>query len=44
MREMLQKAPEGNWLCEECKYAEETENRRLSKSEGVHIYYLRKIG
>ncbi|KAJ1391204.1 Zinc finger, FYVE/PHD-type [Sesbania bispinosa] len=29
MREMLQKVPEGDWLCEECKDAEETENKRL---------------
>ncbi|KAF7835260.1 Bromodomain adjacent to zinc finger domain protein 1A [Senna tora] len=28
MREMLQKVPEGDWLCEECKCAEETENQR----------------
>ncbi|KAG8647945.1 uncharacterized protein LOC110622611 isoform X4 [Manihot esculenta] len=28
MREMLQKVPEGDWLCEECKLAEETENQR----------------
>ena len=35
MREMLQKVPEGNWLCEECKYAEETENQRIGNSEVV---------
>ncbi|KAK7405940.1 hypothetical protein VNO78_07552 [Psophocarpus tetragonolobus] len=29
MREMLEKVPEGDWLCEECKDAEETENKRL---------------
>ncbi|KAL2329271.1 hypothetical protein Fmac_022698 [Flemingia macrophylla] len=29
MREMLEKVPEGDWLCEECKYAEETANRSL---------------
>ncbi|XP_048236196.1 uncharacterized protein LOC8272795 isoform X3 [Ricinus communis] len=28
MREMLQKVPEGDWLCEECKLAEETENQK----------------
>ncbi|KAJ9185636.1 hypothetical protein P3X46_005242 [Hevea brasiliensis] len=28
MREMLQKVPEVDWLCEECKLAEETENQR----------------
>ncbi|KAI4384686.1 hypothetical protein MLD38_002805 [Melastoma candidum] len=26
MREMLQKVPEGEWLCEECKFSDETEN------------------
>ncbi|XVE90390.1 hypothetical protein DITRI_Ditri20bG0073900 [Diplodiscus trichospermus] len=26
MKEMLQKVPEGDWLCEECKLAEETES------------------
>ncbi|XP_061354417.1 protein PARALOG OF AIPP2-like isoform X2 [Gastrolobium bilobum] len=29
MKEMLEKVPEGEWLCEECKDAEETENKRL---------------
>lgn len=33
MREMLEKVPEGDWLCEECKDAEENENKRLGKSE-----------
>ncbi|XVF30541.1 hypothetical protein REPUB_Repub16aG0066900 [Reevesia pubescens] len=28
MREMLQKVPEGYWLCEECKLAEETESQK----------------
>ncbi|KAJ7982627.1 putative RING/FYVE/PHD zinc finger protein [Quillaja saponaria] len=28
MREMLQKVPEGDWLCEDCKSAEESKNRR----------------
>ncbi|KAK8590024.1 hypothetical protein V6N12_024408 [Hibiscus sabdariffa] len=28
MREMLQKVPEGDWLCEECKLAEETESQK----------------
>ncbi|XP_031257241.1 uncharacterized protein LOC116115221 isoform X3 [Pistacia vera] len=28
MKEMLQKLPEGEWLCEECKFAEETENHK----------------
>ncbi|KAI4383016.1 hypothetical protein MLD38_008900 [Melastoma candidum] len=26
MKEMLQKVPEGEWLCEECKFSDETEN------------------
>ncbi|KAJ1415165.1 Zinc finger, PHD-type [Sesbania bispinosa] len=29
MRVMLDKVPEGDWLCEECQYAEETANQRL---------------
>ncbi|RYR69532.1 hypothetical protein Ahy_A03g016088 [Arachis hypogaea] len=33
MREMLEKVPEGDWLCEECKYAEETEKHRLDVEE-----------
>ncbi|XWS58705.1 hypothetical protein CRYUN_Cryun08bG0057500 [Craigia yunnanensis] len=28
MREMLQKVPEDDWLCEECKLAEETESQK----------------
>lgn len=28
MKEMLQKVPEGDWLCEECKFAEETEKQK----------------
>ncbi|XP_020230062.1 uncharacterized protein LOC109810880 isoform X2 [Cajanus cajan] len=28
MRDMLEKVPEGDWLCEECKDAEENENKR----------------
>lgn len=35
MREMLQAVPEEEWLCEECKYAEETANQRLGKHEVV---------
>ncbi|KAL4377299.1 hypothetical protein GQ457_02G039610 [Hibiscus cannabinus] len=35
MREMLRKVPEGDWLCEECKLAEETESQKQgSDSEG----------
>uniref|UniRef100_A0A2P2M0I1 AIPP2-like SPOC-like domain-containing protein n=1 Tax=Rhizophora mucronata TaxID=61149 RepID=A0A2P2M0I1_RHIMU len=30
MQEMLQKVPEGDWLCEECKSAEEIENQKQS--------------
>ncbi|XP_057456823.1 uncharacterized protein LOC130747802 isoform X3 [Lotus japonicus] len=29
MREMLEKVPEGDWLCEECKHAEGSANLRL---------------
>ncbi|XP_039006071.1 uncharacterized protein LOC120133579 isoform X2 [Hibiscus syriacus] len=28
MQEMLQKVPEGDWLCEECKLAEETKSQK----------------
>lgn len=31
MREMLQKVPEGDWVCEECKSADETENQKPGK-------------
>ncbi|XP_017622855.1 uncharacterized protein LOC108466963 isoform X1 [Gossypium arboreum] len=35
MREMLQKVPVGDWLCEECKLAEETESQKQGlDSEG----------
>ncbi|MBA0850889.1 hypothetical protein Goshw_008953 [Gossypium schwendimanii] len=35
MREMVQKVPEGDWLCEECKLAEETESQKQGlDSEG----------
>lgn len=36
MREMLEKVPEGDWLCEECKDAEENENKKPGKSEVVY--------
>ena len=36
MREMLQKVPEGDWLCEECKFAEESENQKQGKLESGH--------
>lgn len=31
MKEMLQKVPEGDWLCEECKFAEETEKQKQGR-------------
>lgn len=31
MREMIQKIPEGDWLCEECKFAEETEKQKQGR-------------
>jgi len=37
MREMLEKLPEGDWLCEECQDAVEAENKRLGKSEVVYV-------
>ncbi|OIV94979.1 hypothetical protein TanjilG_22176 [Lupinus angustifolius] len=33
MRVMLEKVPEGDWLCEECQYAVETEKQRLDVEE-----------
>ena len=33
---MLQKVPEGDWLCEECKFAEESENQKQGKLESGH--------
>uniref|UniRef100_A0A2P2M0K8 Zinc finger PHD-type domain-containing protein n=1 Tax=Rhizophora mucronata TaxID=61149 RepID=A0A2P2M0K8_RHIMU len=33
MREMLQKVPEGDWLCEECKLAEEIENQKQGSDD-----------
>ncbi|XP_052733644.1 uncharacterized protein LOC108340361 isoform X1 [Vigna angularis] len=38
MREMLVKLPEGDWLCEECKCAEETTNRRLVVKEKKKLH------
>ncbi|XP_060204114.1 protein PARALOG OF AIPP2-like isoform X2 [Lycium barbarum] len=32
MRKMLQKVPEGDWMCEECKFDEEMKNRKEVKS------------
>ena len=41
MRDMLQKVPEGDWLCEECKLVEETENQKQGKAEiAVQIIFL----
>lgn len=33
MREMLDKVPEGNWMCEECRFEKEMENQRQVKVE-----------
>ncbi|GAB2264936.1 hypothetical protein Dimus_000007 [Dionaea muscipula] len=33
MRDMLDKVPDGNWLCEECKFNEETEKQKRGPSE-----------
>ncbi|CAL0311365.1 unnamed protein product [Lupinus luteus] len=33
MRVMLQKVPEGDWLCEECQFSKETEKLRLDIEE-----------
>nr|DAD18118.1 TPA_asm: hypothetical protein HUJ06_019581 [Nelumbo nucifera] len=35
MQVMLDKVPEGDWLCEECKIKEETENQKQDKVEIV---------
>ncbi|KAM3319579.1 putative protein isoform X1 [Capsicum chacoense] len=32
MRKMLRKVPEGDWMCEECKFDEEMKNRKEDKS------------
>nr|GMD02415.1 uncharacterized protein LOC109194010 [Ipomoea batatas] len=32
MREMLEKAPEGDWLCEECKYEQDMETQKQNKT------------
>ncbi|CAN4089362.1 unnamed protein product [Withania somnifera] len=32
MRKMLKKVPEGDWMCEECKFDEEMKNRKEDKS------------
>ncbi|KAJ0970817.1 hypothetical protein J5N97_018776 [Dioscorea zingiberensis] len=33
MRIMMEKVPEGNWLCEECKLKEDAENKKVDKTE-----------
>ncbi|KAG1359386.1 hypothetical protein COCNU_08G008320 [Cocos nucifera] len=35
MRMMLDKLPEGDWLCEECQLKEDTENQRAHKSQAA---------
>lgn len=35
MQKKLKELPEGDWLCEECKFKEETENQNADKSETV---------
>ncbi|KAF8379092.1 hypothetical protein HHK36_028521 [Tetracentron sinense] len=35
MQIMLDKVPEGDWLCEECKFKEETENQKQDEFETV---------
>ncbi|KAL5568287.1 hypothetical protein UlMin_024862 [Ulmus minor] len=36
MRKMLKSVPRGNWLCEECKFAEETNNQK-QEMEGKRV-------
>ena len=33
MRKMLRRVPKGPWLCEECKFAEETDNQKQGKAD-----------
>lgn len=33
MRERLNAVPEGDWQCEECKFAEEAEKQKQGKAE-----------
>ncbi|KAI3940480.1 hypothetical protein MKW98_024887 [Papaver atlanticum] len=35
MREMVDKVPEGDWLCEECKFKEDAEKQKRDKPEAV---------
>ncbi|RVW20942.1 hypothetical protein CK203_110966 [Vitis vinifera] len=41
MREMLDKVPEGNWMCEECRFEKEIENQKQVKVE-MEIQMLRE--
>lgn len=42
MREMLDKVPEGDWLCEECKSAEENENQKQGDIKFYGIVITKK--
>uniref|UniRef100_A0A9I9DPA2 PHD-type domain-containing protein n=1 Tax=Cucumis melo TaxID=3656 RepID=A0A9I9DPA2_CUCME len=42
MRERLDEVPEGDWLCEECKSAEENENQKQDVEGKSYISYKRK--
>lgn len=37
MRERLDEVPEGDWLCEECKSAEENENQKQGEVQ-IYVY------
>ncbi|CAH9136836.1 unnamed protein product [Cuscuta epithymum] len=36
MREMIEKVPEGDWVCEECKFDEEMQNKKHAKSGKIN--------
>ncbi|XP_022148589.1 uncharacterized protein LOC111017216 isoform X4 [Momordica charantia] len=42
MREMLENVPEGDWLCEECKSAEENENQKQDVEGKSCVSYKKK--
>ncbi|XP_038900804.1 uncharacterized protein LOC120087877 isoform X2 [Benincasa hispida] len=42
MRERLDEVPEGDWLCEECKSAEENENQKQDVEGKGYLSYKRK--
>lgn len=42
MRERLDEVPEGDWLCEECKSAEENENQKQGEVEIYETVVPRK--